>query len=118
MARTAITATDLTKTGYNLTDSTGFTTLSAGSGNGITVTFDANDVLILKNDTGGAAVFTLKVPGETKYADKGITVPDETVPVANGKTWIYQLTGIFKQSDGKVYIDCDVAGKLLVLSPF
>jgi hypothetical protein len=118
MARTAITATDLTKTGYNLTDSTGFTTLTAGSGNGITVTFDPDDILILKNDTGGSAVFTLKVPGESKYSDKGVTVPDQTVTVANGKTWIYQLTGIFKWGDGKIYIDCDVAGKLLVLSPF
>lgn len=118
MARIAIIAIDLTKTGYNLTDSTDFTTLSAGSGNGITVLFDPRDILVLKNDTGGPAVFTLLVPGEDKYSDKGITVPDETVTVAAGKTWIYQLTGIFKQSDGKVYVDCDVAGKLLVLSPF
>jgi hypothetical protein len=109
---------DLTKTGYNLTDSADFATLGVGSGNGITVTFDPDDILILKNDTGGSAVFTLKVPGETKYSDKGITVPDETVTVANGKSWVYQLTGIYKQSDGKVYIDCDVAGKVLVLSPF
>lgn len=118
MARTAIQLTDLTKTGYNLTDSTDFATLGTGVGNGITVAFDPRDVLVLKNDTGGPAVFTLKVPGEDKYSDKGITVPDETVTVADGDTWIYQLTSIFKQSDGKVYIDCDVAGKVLVLSPF
>lgn len=118
MARTAITPTDLTKTGYNLTDSTGFTTLSAGAGNGITVMFDPKDILVLKNDTGGPAVFTLKVPGETKYSDKSTVVPDVTVTVANGKTWVYQLTNIFKQADGLVYIDCDVAGKVLVLSPF
>jgi len=118
MARTSIAATDLSKTGYNLSDSTDFTTLSSGSGNGITVNFDPDDILVLKNDTGGSAVFTLKVPGESKYSDKGITVPDETVTVADGKTWIYQVTGIFKQSDGKVYIDCDVAGKVLILSPF
>jgi hypothetical protein len=118
MARTAITPTDLTKTGYNLTDSAGFTALSAGAGNGITVIFDPQDILILKNDTGGIAVFTLKVPGETKYSDKSATVPDVTVTVASGKTWVYQLTNIFKQTDGKVHIDCDVAGKVLVLSPF
>ena len=66
MARTAITPIDLTKTGYNLTDSTDLTTLSIGDGNGITVAFDPNDFLVLKNDTGGSAVFTLKVPGEDK----------------------------------------------------
>lgn len=118
MARTAIAPVDLTKTGYNLIDSTDFTTLSTGDSNGIMVQFDPSDILILKNDTGGPAVFTLKVPGENKYSDKGIAVPDQTVTVADGKTWIYQLTGVFKQSDGKVYVDCDVAGKLLVLSPF
>lgn len=118
MARTAIAPIDLSKTGYNLTDSADFTTLTLGSGNGITVLFDPKDILILKNDTGGSAVFTLKVPGETKYSDKNAVVPDVSVTVANGKTWVYQLTNIFKQADGKVYIDCDVAGKVLVLSPF
>jgi hypothetical protein len=118
MARTTIQPTDLTKTGYNLTDSADFTTLSTGDGNGITVGFDPRDVLVLRNDTGGPAVFTLKVPGEDKYSDKGITVPDEEVTVASGEDWVYQLTSVFKQGDGKVYIDCDVAGKVLVLSPF
>lgn len=118
MSRTAISPTDLTKTGYNLTDSGDFTTLSTGAGNGITVLFDPRDILILRNDTGGPAVFTLKTAGEDKYSDKGITVPDDTVTVADGKDWVYQLTSIFKQSDGKVYIDCDVAGKVLILSPF
>lgn len=116
MARTAISVVPITAGGYNLTDSAGFSTLATGADNGVTFTFDPTDVLILKNDTGGAAVFTIKVPTPGDYS--GITtVADETVSVATAKTWVYQLTKVFKQDDGKVYVDCDVAGKVLVLSP-
>ena len=116
MTRTTITPQTLTKTGFNLTDAT-YTTMSTGSGNGVQFALDTNDIVVLKNGTGGAAVYTIKVPGETKYSEKGATVPDVTVTVANNKSWVYPLSAIFKQSDGKVYIDCDVAGQILVLSP-
>lgn len=117
MATTPITPTQLTETGYNLTDSSDFDTLSPGSGNGVEFTFDVNDFVVLKNATGGPAVFTLTVPNPTEYNTKGITVPDATVTVGDGKTWIYKLSSIFKQSDGDVIVECDVAGDILVLSP-
>lgn len=114
MARTAITATTLTAGGYNLTDSSDFETLSTGSGNGVSFAFNRNDTLVLKNGTGGAASFTIKVPTPGTYSAR-VTVNDETVSVADGKTYLYKLTEIFKQSDGDVYVDCDVAGEVLVL---
>ena len=114
MARTLITKIDIPAAGYNLTDSGDFVTLTAGSGNGVEFVFNANDRLLLKNDTGGAATFTLKVPPPSPYSGR-VTIPDETVPVADGKTWVYKLAAIFKQSDGKVYVECDVAGKVLLL---
>ena len=117
MARAAHTPVGITKTGYNLTDSSDFSTLVAGAGNGVEFTFNTRGIIILKNDSGGAAVFTIKAPGEAKFSDKGITVPDATVSVANNKSYVYQPTTVFKQSDSKVYIECDVAGKVLALSP-
>ena len=117
MATTPITATALAATGYNLADSADFATLTTGAGNGVEFKLDVTDIVVLKNDTGGAAVFTLKVPSPTDFSSKGVTIPDVTVTVAAGKTWVYKLSSIFKQADGDVIIECDVAGKVLVLSP-
>lgn len=117
MATTVITATTLTATGYNLTDSADFETMTTGAGNGVEFTFNANDFIVLKNTAGGAAVYTLTVPNPATYSDKGVTVPDATVTVADTKTWIYKLSSIFKQSDGDVIIECDVAADILVLRP-
>lgn len=114
MARSTITPTTLTKTGWNLTDAT-YTTMSTGANNGVQFNLDVKDIAVLRNDTGGAAVYTFKVPGETKYSDKGATVPDVTVTVAAGKIWLFELSSIFLQSTGQAYIDCDVAGKILIL---
>lgn len=114
MARAAITADTLTAGGYNLTDSADFTTLSTGDGNGVSFAYNSNDLLVLKNDTGGGAVFTIKVPTPTDYSSR-VTVNDESVSVAAAKTYLYKLTPIFKQSDGDVYVDCDIAGKVVVL---
>lgn len=116
MARSTITPAALTKTGYNVTDAS-FTTMGTGANNGVQFALDPDDIVILRNDTAGAAVYTVKVPGETKYSEKGATVPDVPVTVAAGKIWLYPLSKIFQQSDGRAYIDCDVAGKILVVSP-
>ncbi len=116
MSRATITAVAITDTGYNLTDSAGFTTMSTGAGNGVAFAQSGSDRIILKNDTGGAAVFTVKVPTPSGYTALGLTIPDMTVTVANGKTWVLEPHSLFRQSDGAIYIDCDVAGKILVLA--
>ena len=120
MARATVTATTVTavsSNGYNLTDSADFTTLVAGAGNGVQFTHDGNDTLILKNDTGGAAVFTFKTPTPSSLSAVGGSVTEPTVTVADGKTHVMPPLGtVFKQSDGKVYIECDVAGKVLLLN--
>lgn len=116
MARATIVSVSISDNGYNLTDSSGFATLGTGAGNGVSFAYDAHDVVVLKNDSGGAAVYTIKVPTPEAFSAKGLTIPDETVTVATGKTWLYPLSSIFKQSDDNVYIDCDVAGKVLVLA--
>ncbi len=115
MARAAITATPIPATGLNITDAT-YATLGTGTGNGVSVPYDGNTRIVLKNDTGGAASFTVKVPTPTSYTDIGVTFPDMTVAVANGKTWEFKPAAVWRQADGAIYIDCNVAGKVLVTS--
>lgn len=117
MATTAITADTLTATGYNLTDSSDYTTMTAGAGNGVEFSYNANDIIILNNDSGAQAVYTIKVPQPTPYSGKSITIPDATVTVAIGKIWLYKLSAIFKQADGDVIIECDQTAKIMVLRP-
>jgi len=91
--------------------------MSTGAGNGVEFRLDPTDIIILKNTTGGTAVYTIKVPSPSGYSDKGVTVPDVTVSVAAGKTYLYKPSNIFKQSDGDMIVECDVAGDILVISP-
>ena len=115
MAAVALTAVSVPKTGYNLTDSAGFTTLVAGSGNGASFDYQSNRVLILKNDTGGAAVFTVKITQPAAYTALGITIPSPTITVATGKTWLVTPDQLMAPSGlSTITIECDVAGKALV----
>lgn len=117
MARVPITAEDLTKTGYNLSDSADFTVMGTGAGNGVEFTLDVRDIVVLKNTTGGDATYTFKIPADSRYTDYGGSVADDTIVVGTGDTWLRPLSTIFKQTTGKVHVDCDVAGSILVLSP-
>lgn len=114
MTRATITPVLLDDEGYNLTDSADFETLGTGAGNGVAFEYQPNLEVVLKNTTGGAAVYTFKVPTPTAYSEKGQTLADVTVTVAAAKSWIYKLSSIFKQDTGEVYIDCDVAGDVLL----
>lgn len=116
MARTPISRTSIPVTGLNLTDAT-FATLGTGANNGVEVPYNKNDLLVLRNDTVGAAAYTLKVATPTKFSERSSTVGDVTVTVAAGKIWLYPVGNIFRQSDGDIYVDCDVAGKVAVLIP-
>jgi len=117
MSRADLTKTSLvalTSNGLNLTDAT-FTTLSTGAGNGISFAYDPSDLIVLKNDSGGSAVYTLKTVQQTSLTAVGVTIPDVSITVANNKTHVFRLSDIFKQSGDLAFIDCDVAGKALVI---
>lgn len=114
MARSVIAVTTLPDTGYNLTDSADFTTLGAGAGNGVEVPFDANTRILLKNDTGGASTWTINVPTPSSYTAVGVTIPNMSISIANGKTWVLEPQAVFRQPSGMIYIDCSVAGKVLL----
>lgn len=118
MARTGITATTIpaiTSEGYNLTDSADFTTMSTGSGNGVSFAYSARTLIILKNSTAGAADYTFVLANTSTITAVGGSVTDPVVDVAVGKTHLVKPAEVFKQSDGDMYIDCDVAGEILVV---
>ena len=115
MARTTIAVTAITDTGFNLTDAS-FTTMSTGANNGVAFPYNGSNRIILRNDSGGSAAYTVKIPAVATYTALGVTIPDMTVTVATGKIWVLEPAAPMKQSDGSIYIDCDVAGKVLVLA--
>ena len=107
-----------TSAGYNLTDSADFTTLVAGSGNGVQFTHESDLIIVLKNDTGGSATFTLKIPASSSLTTYGGSITSPTIVVANGKTYLLRLDTLFRDgSTGYVTIECNVGGKALVLAP-
>jgi hypothetical protein len=115
MARVTITATAVPAATYNLTDSADFTALSTGAGNGVQFTYNGAHLLVLKNTTGGTAAYTIKVPTPAAYTSIA-TIPDDTVSVGTLDTHLVKLSSVYKQSDGMVYVDCDVAGSALLIS--
>lgn len=119
MATVGISAVEIPDAGYDLIGSADFETLVAGAGNGVEFTYNVRDFVVLKNTVASVANFTFKVPTESKYSERGITVGDVTVQLADGSTtpqyWIYLLSAIFQQASGNVIIECDVAGEVLVL---
>lgn len=107
-----------TSAGYNLTDSADFTTLVAGSGNGVQCTHEDDLIVVLKNDTGGSATFTLKIPASSSLTTYGGAITSPTVVVANGKLVQLRLDSLFRSgTTGYVTIECNVAGKVLVQDP-
>lgn len=113
---TPITITSPASNGYNLTDSTDFETMATGVGSGVSFTYDSKDLVVVKAPTGSAAAFTLVLPTLTRVTAVGGSVTNPTVAVAAGKTHVLQLSSVVKQTNGKVYIDCDVAAEIMVLN--
>lgn len=123
MAVTDITPQDLPLGGYNLSDSADFTALGIGADNGVQFAYAPKNAanasmrfLALKNSTGGLATFTLKF-GEYESEDAlsayGVAPSDPTIEVADGKVHLVKLSEIIRDSDGKVVVECDVAGEAL-----
>jgi hypothetical protein len=116
MARVAFTPIALDDDGYNITDSADFDALATGAGNGVFFDYDPDALIVLKNTTGGAAAYTVKIPTPSQYSAIGITLSDMTVNVAAAKSWFLKPHAVMKQADGDIYIDCDVAGSILVVT--
>lgn len=115
MARVAVARTAVPVAGIVLEDAV-FTTMVSGANNGVEIPYRAGDLLVLKNDTVGAAVYTIKSAQPSAYSVHSIVVPDKVAGVAAAKTRIIALDTIWKQADGDIYVDCDIAGKILMMA--
>lgn len=117
MTRSALTKTTPTawsSNGTNITDAS-YTTMSTGDGNGVTFSHDITDVIILLNDSGGTATYTVIAEPVASVTAIGGTITDPDITVANNKTHVLKPIAGMSQTDGDIYIDCDVAGKIIVL---
>jgi len=120
MARTNIDTTNVKTVpgnGYNLSDSADFATLATGDNNGVDFSYNSQDLVLLKAPGGGAADFTIVTVQKDPHSGRNITVPNDVVTVAAGKTWVYSLSESLHKdaTTGNCSIDCDVAGQVLVL---
>lgn len=95
-----------------------FTTLTAGSNNGGYFSFADSEMLILYNDTGGAATFTIPLTEPTNYNTLGVTFNDKTFPVDNGDFCLVHPDSRYQDDDGYINLDCDVAGKFAVVKRY
>lgn len=106
-----------TNAGYNLTDSADFSTLVTGSGNGVSFAWSGGDVVVLKNDSGSSATYTIKFGPFASITGVGGAVTNPTIVIANNKTYMVRLDSQFADANGNVTIECSVAGKALVVTP-
>ena len=96
---------------------TDMTTLAGtGSGNGFQFNYSEGYLVVMHNDTGSSATVTFKTAQPTLYSEKSITIPDETATIADGETDTWKPDSVFKDSDGKVTIECDQLIKIKVFS--
>jgi hypothetical protein len=116
MARVATTIRALTKPGHNFTDDSNFETLATGTDNGRTIVQSACDLIFLKNDTGGAAVFTVKAQASDAETAAGIVPADNTISVATAKSYTLEPSAVLADANGLINIDCDVAAELLAVT--
>ena len=87
---------------------TGMTTLSAtGAGNGFQFTYSEGYLCKFYNPTGSSATLTFKAGQPTAYSDRSMTLPDESGTLAAGADADWKPESIFKDSNGKVTIECD-----------
>lgn len=95
--------------------------MSTGDGNGVSFSYGSNDIVILNNDSGGPAVYTFKISDQGQGASietVGGVVTDPTVTVPDGEVHLVRAVNeLFRNSDGDVYVDCDSAAKIGVLTP-
>lgn len=96
------------------------TTLAAtGAGNGFQFAFTNISLIVLYNDSGAAATATIKTNQPAKYADRSLTIPDETVSLADGAAPKTVLPNtIFKDASDKITIEADQLIKIKVFKLF
>lgn len=100
MARTELAVQEPSDAGLTAT----YSAFATGTTNGFKVA--PNSTLHIKNATGGTATFTVVTPGQPG----GLNIAEKTITQATAIDKFYIFSHpVFLNSDGFVYIDCDVA---------
>lgn len=117
MAATEISATAMGSDGtYDIINGGDISTLGIGSAEGVYFRYAVNDIVFLYNDTGGTATFTILSQEDTDQTNRTLTMADQTVSVPDGEIHRFKPDGSYQtDSNNDVHIECDVAGKVLVL---
>lgn len=95
-----------------------WTTLVAGSNNGRYFSFNDAECLLIYNDTGGAASFTIPLTEGDDLDALSITLNDKTIALDNTDHKLCVVSSKYKDATGYINIDCDVAGKVAVVKRY
>lgn len=121
MARTELTTAnfiDLESTPEFIVESITWTTLTAGSNNGKYFSFNDAEMLLIYNDTGGAATFTIPLTESSDMSALSITYNDKTIALSTANHKVCVVSSKYKDGSNYVNIDCDVAGKIAVVKRY
>ena len=114
-ALTKIAPTGIDSNATNLTDLS-FTTMTAGTDNGVTFKFSRDDLVFVKNDTGTPSFFTIVLPDLDIETTLGAAVTDPQILIGANKLHYFRPTVQMKHSDGLIHIDAGFAGEIAVIS--
>ena len=95
-----------------------WTTLAAGSNNGRYFSFNDAEMLLIYNDTGGAATFTIPLTEGDDLDALNITFNDKTISCDNNDHQFCVVSSKYKDADNYINVDCDVAGKIAVVKRY
>ncbi len=92
-------------------------TIVTGADNGLIIPYTPSRLLVLRNETAGSAVVTIKTANPAGAAAVNLTVADKSVTVGIGLTLLYPASAIFRQVGEVVWLDCDVAIEVAAVLP-
>lgn len=121
MARTELTTAnfiDLASTPEIVVQDITWTALTAGSNNGRYFSFNDAECLLLYNDTGGAASFTIPLTEGDDLDALNITLNDKTIALDNTDHKLCVVSSKYMDGNRNINIDCDVAGKIAVVKRY
>lgn len=121
MARSELTTAnfiDLEASPEIVVEDISWTTLVAGSSNGRYFSFNDAEMLLIYNDTGGAATFTIPLTEGDDLDALNITFNDKTISLDDTDHKICVVSSKYKDADNYINVDCDVAGKIAVVKRY
>jgi len=121
MARSELTTAnfiDLEASPEIVVEDISWTTLVAGSSNGRYFSFNDAEMLLIYNDTGGAATFTIPLTEGDDLDALNITFNDKTISCDNNDHQFCVVSSKYKDADNYINVDCDVAGKIAVVKRY